>query len=753
MSLHRCSQRRPKAADQYQDPGGSIGCAELESRNVSQKEPMETITASSPDDFAHVDAIEPMSDPVDIEFDIQAATETILPYVFNSRPDSLDAGQGTGLPISYSNIPGSSISSGETSGGPQVLSSQDPSSKSTPVDSALPLIGLGLEEALPSQEVQDDLFRLFFNNVYLYMPAIHPKRFLARAQLSPSSNLRPPPCLLYAMWALAASTTESYRPVQDVFYQRARKYAELDEMKSLGQLVCTVAHIQTWALLCLYESFNMFLVRSFLSERKAAALCIAAGLHKLDGVGLATSQFLGPAEDWTDLEERRRIFWCIFMHDRFLCAGSGFTPAFDEQDIQTDLPSPEDAYENGTFARGMKLSEAMTPAGARNVSVLGARAVLASLFGRVVVQLHRPDPDGKSIDDMDSSFWKSYRSIDNVLVNTAVCFPDSMAKWGRLGPLNVDFLNIATRACAISLHQSAIFTAGKNPRLAEISRNAKSRCMESAREMANIVQQIPDKIMLLTPPFTSFCVYVAARVFAVALKEAPAQETETLWEALQYMQSRLELIKTTRPYTANLIKQLNSDLESLGDLNPTGHIIVKATPEDGADGNSNASPVNATSSSKTSPVASQPNLQAQPSFKSGHFRSTSHGVLPEVVDKRPSYLSRAYTDPDPDYPPGSMNTIPPSFMRGPTSVPMDDLLWTPDTNNEMFTVQPNYTRAGSAPPGLIDMSMMDSMDPVEIQMSMAQSTFGLYSASDPSQPPMDFSNAWSADLVWDTSHG
>lgn len=125
-----------------------------------------------------------------------------------------------------------------------------------------------------------------------------------------------------------------YKPVQDIFYRRARKYVELDEMKSLGELVCTVAHIQTWALLYLYEGFNMFLVRSFLSERKAAALCTAAGLHKIDGVGLAQSQFLAPADDWTELEERRRIFWVVFTQDRFMCVGSGFTPAFDEQDVR-----------------------------------------------------------------------------------------------------------------------------------------------------------------------------------------------------------------------------------------------------------------------------------------------------------------------------------------------------------------------------------------------------------------------------------
>lgn len=146
---------------------------------------------------------------------------------------------------------------------------------------------------------------------------------------------------MYAMWALAASTSESYRSVQDIFYKRGRKYVELDEMKGFGEHVCTVAHIQTWSLLHLYESFNMYLVRSFLSERKAAALCIAAGLHKLDGVGLSTSQFLPPADDWTDLEERRRIFWAVFIQDRFLCAGSGFTPAFDEQDVSRPRGQPK----------------------------------------------------------------------------------------------------------------------------------------------------------------------------------------------------------------------------------------------------------------------------------------------------------------------------------------------------------------------------------------------------------------------------
>jgi hypothetical protein len=176
-------------------------------------------------------------------------------------------------------------------------------------------------------------FQSFFLHIYPYMPAIHPARFLARASIPYPSPLRPPNCLLYVIWALGATTDESYKPVQDIFYQRARKYAERDEMKSFGELVFTTDHIQTWLLLYFYEQVHTSLARGFLSARKAAALCVAAGLTRLDGAGLIAIQFLPPAKDWIELEERRRIFWVTFMHDRFLCASSGYAPAFEEQDV------------------------------------------------------------------------------------------------------------------------------------------------------------------------------------------------------------------------------------------------------------------------------------------------------------------------------------------------------------------------------------------------------------------------------------
>ena len=125
---------------------------------------------------------------------------------------------------------------------------------------------------------------------------------------------------------------------------------------------------------------------------------------------------------------------------------------------------------------------------------------MGALFGRVVVQLHRPDPDDKPIDDLSNNFWTTYRSINNILMNTAMYFPESLAaSTGRrlgVGDMNVVFLEIAIHACAISLHQAATFTAGRNPHLSEISTDAKSRCMESARAMVSIVQRVPDQMLV-----------------------------------------------------------------------------------------------------------------------------------------------------------------------------------------------------------------------------------------------------------------
>ena len=166
---------------------------------------------------------------------------------------------------------------------------------------------------------------------------IHRARFLAAMDLAPQS--RPPVCLRYAMWALAASVIDKYELLQDHLYQRARKYAERDEMRGHGESMVTLGHTQAWMLIATYEFKMTYFPRAWQSTGRASRLALMMGLNRMDGKGIDVKQCLPPPRDWTDREERRRTFWACFMEDRYASIGTGWPMTMDEKDVScSDAP-------------------------------------------------------------------------------------------------------------------------------------------------------------------------------------------------------------------------------------------------------------------------------------------------------------------------------------------------------------------------------------------------------------------------------
>ncbi len=58
---------------------------------------------------------------------------------------------------------------------------------------------------------------------------MHKLRYYASLDRAP--HMRPPICLRYAMWAIAASLSEKYSAFEDILYERARRYIQDAEMK------------------------------------------------------------------------------------------------------------------------------------------------------------------------------------------------------------------------------------------------------------------------------------------------------------------------------------------------------------------------------------------------------------------------------------------------------------------------------------------------------------------------------------------
>lgn len=88
---------------------------------------------------------------------------------------------------------------------------------------------MGVGEPLPPQDMMGALDAIYFNKYHPTMPMIHKIRYYVSLDRPP--HMRPPVCLRYAIWSIAASLSETYLPSAVGFYERARRYIEATEMK------------------------------------------------------------------------------------------------------------------------------------------------------------------------------------------------------------------------------------------------------------------------------------------------------------------------------------------------------------------------------------------------------------------------------------------------------------------------------------------------------------------------------------------
>ncbi len=189
---------------------------------------------------------------------------------------------------------------------------------------------------------------MYFNKAHPMLPFLHRARFMASLQLPPSIGA--PVCLRYAVWALAASTShdQTLRAYKDVFYTRARRSLTETLETTLDSLKPhRISTLQTLVLLTTYEFLHANFGHAWMNCGKAARMSVYFNLMRLDEPHVFCKQTLTDSRDWIDQEERRRTFWAAFMLDRFASLGTGWASTFNEEDITTFLPGPDNEYQAG----------------------------------------------------------------------------------------------------------------------------------------------------------------------------------------------------------------------------------------------------------------------------------------------------------------------------------------------------------------------------------------------------------------------
>lgn len=99
-----------------------------------------------------------------------------------------------------------------------------------------------------------------------------------------------------------------------------------------------MTHAQCWFLISHFEAQRVFFSRAFVSLGRSIRHAQMLNLHGLDRDSKHAPNLYSqckPAEDWIELEERRRTWWNIYTCDRLTSATSGLPAAIDDRKAST----------------------------------------------------------------------------------------------------------------------------------------------------------------------------------------------------------------------------------------------------------------------------------------------------------------------------------------------------------------------------------------------------------------------------------
>ncbi|PTB58309.1 hypothetical protein M431DRAFT_110641 [Trichoderma harzianum CBS 226.95] len=422
------------------------------------------------------------------------------------------------------------------------------------------LVDLGMSESIPPFEVIEELHNSFFSTQYHYMPAIHSGRYYKDFYGAPLR--KPPMCLQYAIWAMGALWHPKYDRVADIFYNRARQYAQADEMKDEGEHFITIRHAQAWALITCYEARAMLYTRASMSAARCCRLVQMMALDKLDITNDNGPATLVPPIDWTELEERRRVFWVAFSIDAQGSIATGWPSLIHVEDIMTRLPASEEAFSSGQEEQTPYLDEALKGAPYGGFS---ASLILNHILTAIMSHIHLIKPSDHPEDIMNGTFWKRHRRLDNQLSCLFMFMPDRFRLPDNLRDPLATYINLNFHASVICLHHVALETIEKNQ--VDDSSRKDSLCLlkNAAEEIVSIVKMTSHRSSLFSNPLCAFSLYCATTVYVYLAKQDPSSEINPAdMSSLELIINAMEAMGRIHMITCAFLQQACLDIDNNG---------------------------------------------------------------------------------------------------------------------------------------------------------------------------------------------
>ncbi|KKK24753.1 hypothetical protein ARAM_006049 [Aspergillus rambellii] len=232
-------------------------------------------------------------------------------------------------------------------------------------------------------------------------------------------------------------------------------------------------------------------------------------------------------DSWIEDEGRRRLFWMVYLLDRYSTIATAFDFALDDKDIDRKLPCKEEYFiknqpvETRWFQSSTDRADRLTRS--ENVGSFGLYVEILGILSRIHLFLKRPVDIG-ALSDVEE--WQAmYRKLDDELTTWEFSLPAEYAYENASRAFNgskqkghhCDWvqLHAAYQTAVIRLHSSAAYPTTRSP-IFTPSYSASQRCLLAVDIILSVTRFVINNNILdkLGPPF-AFTLWVSARLLLV----------------------------------------------------------------------------------------------------------------------------------------------------------------------------------------------------------------------------------------------
>ena len=394
-----------------------------------------------------------------------------------------------------------------------------------------------LDQDMPPYDLLYALVDLYFKHINTWCPILHRKTTLD-SLFGPSTLQETDRILLHAIVATAMRYSTDSRLTE----QRRKHYHQVSKQRVLlyGMENSSVKSLQALVILALDlcgssngpPGWNIMalITRAVVQLGLAVESTSFRVSPKYASIYTLRAMVLPEPKDFIEEEARRRLFWMIYMLDRYATIATAFEFALDDKEIDRTLPCRDDLWmKNQKVAtRWFKTRDYHEDPDSlehgdnnpENIGAFGFHCEILNILGQIHDFLKQP-VDISALSDVEQ--WQlRYKELDSKLTSYKFSLPHeygNMAKLFQPGSKHLNcgwvMLHATYHFAVIRLHSSAAYPTTRSP-IFTPSYSASQRCHGAVENIAALGEFVINNGLLnkLGPPF-AFTLWVAARLLLV----------------------------------------------------------------------------------------------------------------------------------------------------------------------------------------------------------------------------------------------